>query len=62
MIYIWCMALTIWLTCTAGLLIDTRQRLAAAEKELADLKIRGQILRRRVNYIEYGETSTTSTK
>ena len=50
MIYAWCMALTLWLTCTAWLLIDTRHRLDAAERELAELRIQVQILRSRINY------------
>ena len=50
MIYAWCMALTLWLTCTAWLLIDARHKLDAVERELAELRIQVQILRSRVNY------------
>lgn len=50
MIYAWCTALTLWLTCTAWLLTDARHKLDAAERELAELRIQVQILRSRVNY------------
>lgn len=49
MIYIWCMALTVGMICTAGPLIDTYQRLTAAE-----LKMQVRILRSR----EYGTRTT----
>lgn len=54
MIYIWCMALTMWLTCTAWLLNDTRHKLNAAEHELAGLKMQVGILRSR----EFGTRTT----
>lgn len=50
MIYAWCMALTLWLTCTAWLLIDARHKLDAAEREIAAMRIQVQVLRSRVNY------------
>lgn len=50
MIYGWCTALTLWLTCTAWLLIDARHRLDAAEREIAAMRIQVQVLRSRINY------------
>lgn len=54
MIYAWCTALTLWLTCTAWLLIDARHKLDAAERELAELRIQVRVLRSR----EYGLKKT----
>lgn len=65
MIYAWCMALTLWLTCTAWLLIDARHKLDAAERELAELKMQVQILRSRINYgkdVMPNMTGVTKTK
>lgn len=50
MIYAWCTALTLWLTCTAWLLIDARHKLDAAERELAELKMQVRMLQSRAKY------------
>lgn len=50
MIYAWCMALTLWLTCTAWLLIDTRHRLEAVEDENSELKMQVRMLQSRAKY------------
>lgn len=65
MIYAWCMALTLWLTCTAWLLIDARHKLDAAEREIAAMRIQVQVLRSRINYgkdVMPNMTCITSTK
>lgn len=54
MIYAWCTALTLWLTCTAWLLIDARHKLDAIEGEIAELKMQVRVLRSR----EYGLKKT----
>lgn len=50
MIYAWCMALTLWLTCTAWLLIDARHRLEAVEDENSELKMQVRMLQSRAKY------------
>ena len=50
MIYAWCTALTLWLTCTAWLLIDARHRLEAVEDENSELKMQVRMLQSRSKY------------
>lgn len=58
MIYVWCMALTIWLTCTGWLLNDTRHKLDNTKDEIAMLKARQRAHWRRINGIEEFAAST----
>lgn len=44
MIYAWCTALTLWLTCTAWLLADTRSKLGVAMEQIAKTQVTLQML------------------
>lgn len=54
MIYLWCLGLTVWLSCTAWMLVSAWNKIYAIEGEIAELKIQVRILRSR----EYGLKKT----
>lgn len=50
MIYLWCLGLTVWLSCTAWMLVSAWHKIYAIEGEIAELKMQVRVLRSR----EYG--------
>lgn len=50
MIYLWGLGLTVWLSCTAWMLVSAWNRIYAIEGEIAAMRIQVQVLRSRINY------------
>lgn len=50
MIYLWCLGLTVWLSCTAWMLVSAWHKIYAIEGEIAELRMQVQVLRSRINY------------
>lgn len=59
MIYLWCLGLTVWLSCTAWMLADTQSKLKVAMEQIAKTQVTLQMLWEQQSHNTTNTTRTT---